>query len=131
MNLGTIFQSVESWRKLSTINMKPKVAFAVLKYSKKVGAEFELIEEKRRELVYEITGAEVGTEVKIEPGSRELVEYMGKFSELLVVESDLEQVDLKLSDVIEAVDEKDEALTVRDLAVLEPFFADHEELEKA
>lgn len=131
MNLGTIFQSVESWRKLSAINMRPKVAFAVLKYSKKVGAEFELIEERRKALIYEVTGAKPGTDVRVEPDSKELRAYLEKFNELLAIESDLEQVDLNLSDAIEAVDEKDETLTVRDLAVLEPFFVDYEEPKKA
>jgi len=127
MLLGHVFQSVESWTKLATINMRPKVAFAVLKYSKKVGAEYDLIEEKRKAIIHEITNTEVGTEAKIEDGSDELQNYIGKFNELLQLDSDLEDFDEKLCDVIDAVDEKDETLTVQDLARLEPFFADCEE----
>lgn len=125
MNLGQVYQSINSWKRFAEVNMRPKVAFAILKYSKVVTAEFDLIESKRRALVYEVTEAESGTDVRLERGTLELEEFVQKFNELLVVESDIKQIDMNLSDAVGAIDEKDESLTVSDLALLEPFFKDY------
>ena len=130
MLLGQVFQSTDSWTKLSRINMRPKIALAILRYSKAVSAEYVLVEEKRKALIHEITKTEPGTEAKIEPGSKELTEYVNSFKEILQLESDMIQFHLKLSEVVDAVDEKDETLTVQDLAVLEPFFGDYVQPEQ-
>ncbi len=122
MNYGQVFRSISSWQKISGISMKPRIAFAILKYTKRVSDEFELIEKQRVALIHEITATEPESEVKIEPDTEEFNKYIAGLQEILIVESDLEPIDLDFEEVINAVDDKDESLTVSDLAVLEPFF---------
>ncbi len=121
--LGRIFQSIESWKKLSSVNLKPKIAYKILKYMKLVNDEYEIAEKQRVSLVREITNTTDGQDAKIEPGSSELVEYVGRFNEIMAQESSLEQVDLKFEEVIDALDGKDDVLSIADLANLELFFA--------
>lgn len=125
MNLGTIFQSINAWKRLSAVNMKPKLAYRVLKYTRLVSAEYEIAEKQRKALIHEITGTKEGEEAKIEPGSPEIAVYVERFNEVMLTEVSLDRIDLKLADVVDAVDEKDETLTVSDLAQLEPFFSDY------
>ena len=122
MKCGEVFQSVKSWQKLAGINMRPKLAYEILKYTKAVGVEYEVIEKQRVALVHEITNTKLGEDAKIEPESEEFRKYIAGLNEILDVESDLDKLDVEFSDVIDAVDEKSEVLTVSDLAALEPFF---------
>ncbi len=122
MNLGTIFQSIESWRKLSNVNMKPAVAYKILKYTKLVSAEHEIAEKQRVALLRDITGTADGEDAKIEPNSPEFVEYVKRFDEIMSQESSLDKIGLGLDAVIAALDGKDDVLSVADLAKLEPFF---------
>jgi hypothetical protein len=122
MILGQVFQSAASWQKLSGINMKPKIAYAILKYSKLVGVEHGIIEEMRVALIRKITGTEEGKEARIEPNTLELAAYVEEFNKVLVAESSLKPLDMIFEDVVNAVDDGDESLTVSDLAMLEPFF---------
>jgi len=122
MLLGEIFQSIAAWQKLSAVNMKPKLAYKILKYTKLVSAEHEIAEKQRVALIYEITGAKEGEDAKIEPDTPEFVEYVGKFNEVMMTESVLKKLDVDFEEVVNAVDDKDESLTVSDLAMLEPFF---------
>lgn len=122
MLLGEIFQSIAAWQKLSGINMKPKLAYRILKYTKLVSAEHAIAEKQRVALIHEITGTKEGEDAKIEPGSSEFQEYVGKFNAVMLTESDLKQLDMDFEEVVNAVDEKEEALSVSDLAMLEPFF---------
>jgi hypothetical protein len=129
MKLGEVFGSVAAWRKLSGINMKPKLAYKILKYTKLVSAEADIAEKQRVSLIHEITGTEDGQEAKIEPNTPELTAYAEKFNEVLLMESDLQQLDVDFEEVVDAVDEKDESLTVNDLAMLEPFFVNDGSVE--
>ncbi len=126
MLLGTIFQSVTAWQKLSAIPLKPKVAYKILKYTKYVLAEYEIAEKQRVSLIHEVTDTKDGEDAKIEPGSDKFVEYATKFSEIMATEIKFEQIKLKLEDVVELLDDKPDALSVSDLALLEPFFSDYE-----
>jgi len=122
MLLGQVYQSVGSWQKLAAINMKPKLAYKILKYVKLVFAEQEIIEKQRVALIREITGTKDGEDAKIEPNTPEFIQYMNRFNEVLVTETTLGQCDSYFDEVMDAVDEKNESLTVTDLAMLEPFF---------
>ncbi len=124
MLLGTIFQSVTAWQKLSAIPLKPKVAYKLLKYTRYVSNEHEIAEKQRVALIHEITGTKDGEDAKIEPGSKQFVEYAKRFSEIMATEVKFEQIKLKLEDVVELLDDKPDALSVSDLALLEPFFED-------
>ena len=125
MKCGEVYNSVltGAWQKLSGVSMKPKLAFKVLKYTKEVSNEYAAIETQRTALIHDITGASPGAEAKIEPDTEEFKRFIGGFQEILLVNSDLKKLDILFSDVVDAVDEKDESLTIADLSSLEPFFA--------
>ena len=124
MLLGQVWQSITAWQKLSVINLRAKLAYKLLKYTALVSAEHAIAEKQRVSLIYEITGAKEGEDVKIEPNTPEFAEYAEKFNAVMVTESDLQPLDMYFEEVINAVDEKEESLTVGDLAMLEPFFVD-------
>lgn len=131
MLLGQVFQSLGAWRKLSAINLKAKLAYKLLKYTALVSAEHAITEKQRVSLIHEITDTKDGQEAKIEPDTPEFAEYIGKFNEIMLTESDLPQFDMDFEEVVNAVDEKDESLTVSDLALLEVFFRTTDGKEKA
>lgn len=122
MNCGQVFRSIKTWQKISNISMKPRLAFKILIYTKKVSGEFEIIEKQRIALIHEITGTEPGSEVEIEPESDEFREYLLGLQEILLVSSGLEYIDLDFEEIIDSIGDKNETLSVSDLAVLEPFF---------
>jgi len=122
MKCGEVYRSVAAWQKLAGVNMKPKLAFKILKYTKAVGAEYEVIEKLRIALVHKLTGTKSGEEAKINPDTEESRLYSAGLQEILAVDSDLAKLDCDFEHVINAVDEKSEALSVSDLATLEPFF---------
>ncbi len=128
MRLGQLFSSVTAWQKLAAISLKAKVAYKILKYTKYVSAEHEVAEKQRVALIHEITDTKDGEDAKIEPGSDEFVEYATKFNEIMATEINFEQIKLKLEDVVELLDDKPDALSVSDLALLEPFFEDYVEV---
>lgn len=122
MILGQIFQSMQPWQKLSGMRMRPQVAYRVLRYTKKVEAEFAHIEKRREAILREVAGVPEG-EVKLESNTPEVVEFQKRFTEDLLIESELKPFDRKLSCVLEMVgDGQDDVLTMSDLAMLEPFF---------
>lgn len=126
MLLGQLFQSIEAWRKLSAIPLKPKVAYKILKYTKYVSAEHDVAEKQRIALIREITNTAEGEDAQIKPGSPEFVKYVKSFNEIMATEISFEQIKLNLEDVIELLDEKPDSLTANDLAMLEPFFCGYE-----
>ena len=124
MLLGQIFQSVQAWQKLSAIPLKPKVAYKILKYTRYISVEHEVAEKQRVALIHEVTNTKDGEDAKIEPGSSEFVEYATRFNEIMATEVKFDQIKLNLEDVVELLDDKPDALSVSDLATLEPFFQD-------
>jgi hypothetical protein len=120
MNLGQIFQSMSVWNKLASVPMKPMIAYKILQYTKKVNAEFEIVEKQRVALIHEITGTKEGENTKIEPNTPEFDLYLERINEILLVESDLEKLDINFEEVLGSL--KEDVLTVQDLALLEPFF---------
>ena len=64
--LGQIFQSIAAWQRLSGINMKPKLAYAILKYTKLVGDEHAVAEKQRIALIHELTNTSDGEDANIE-----------------------------------------------------------------
>ena len=126
LKLGQIFQSISAWQKLSNIALKPKLAYTLLKYTQKVTSEHEIAEKQRIALIREITKTKDGEDAEIKPGTPAFMEYAERFSEITAIDSSLEPLDMIFWCVVEAVDEKDESLTMQDLAVLEPFFVSSE-----
>ncbi len=123
MKLREIFQSVEAWGKLASVNMKPKLAYQVLKYVQLVTDEHTIAEKQRVALLREITGSPDGSDVLIKDGTPEFSEFVSGFNAILAQESTLEKLDIKLETIVDALDGKDDVLSISDLAALEPFFA--------
>jgi hypothetical protein len=121
MLLGQVFQSIEAWRKLSDINMKPRLAYKIYKYAKLVFAEYEIARKQQESILREVTGIKEG-QINITQKSPEFPAYAERFNPVLQTESDLQQLDMDFEEVVDAVDDKEESLTVGDLALLEPFF---------
>ncbi len=122
MLLGQIYQSTEAWRKLSSVSMHPMMAYKVLKYTKLVEAEYAVADKQRVGLIHEITSTKDGEDAKIEPGTPEFTTYVERLNEIMVVESTLKQIKVDFEDVLKAIGDKDDILSVGDLALLEPFF---------
>jgi hypothetical protein len=121
MNLGIIVQSMDAWRKLASIDTRPKIAYQILRYTKLITSEFEIIEDQRVALLRDITGKREG-DVKIEVDTPEWHEYARRFGEILAIESELELLDINFEEAITALENTKEVLSISDLAVLEPFF---------
>ncbi len=122
MKLGEIYQSIGVWQKLANINMKAGIAYKVLKYIKLVTAEYEIAEKQRVALIHEITSTVDGEDASIEPNTPEVVEYGNKVNVIMATESDLKPFAMDFKEVVDAVDEKDESLSIQDLSMLVPFF---------
>ncbi len=122
MLLGQIWNSMESWRKLSSVAMHPMMAYKVLKYTKLVEAEYAVADKQRVALIHELTGTKDGEDAKLEQDTPEFTTYVKKLNDVLAVESTLKQVKVDFESALKAVGDKDDVLSVRDLALLEPFF---------
>lgn len=122
MNCGNVFGSIKAWQKLSAVSMKPLLAYKILKYTKEVAAEHDVIEKQRLAMVYKITGAQPGQEIRLDPDTEEFTEYVTRLQEILAVETNLKPIELDFEEVIKSVDKENESLSISDLAVLEPFF---------
>ena len=128
MKLGNVFAAREALVHLAALKMPSKVAYRVLKFSRKFDAEFGIIEEQRVKIIREITGAKEGEEAKIENGTPEMVSFYEKFAPVLGTDCDLELCPLKFEALMEAIDSEDgNILSVQDLALLEPLFDSEEE----
>lgn len=125
MKLGEVFQAMESWKALAAVKMQPQMAYKVLKYVKLVSAEWEIVEKQRVALLYEVSGVAEGQDVRLEPDTPEFAEYVAKFNEVLLTESDLVKCGGTLDDVMAVVrDDDGNVLSVSDLATLEGFFGE-------
>ena len=127
MILGQIWQSIQVWQKLAKITMRPKLAYKILKYFQQVSEEVDVIEKQRMALIHELTDTKEGENAEIKPNTPEMAAFIARFNEILLEESDLPLCELDCEEVVNAVDEKDESLTVADLAMLEAFFQVSEE----
>jgi len=122
MQLGHIFQSIQSWQTLAALKMHPQTAYQILKYSKLIAAEYEIAEKQRVALIREITGITEG-DATIEPGTDQFTDYVTRFNEILATESDLKPYNGSLYDVLAAVGKnQDNALSAQNIAQLEVFF---------
>ncbi len=130
MLLGRIYSSVKAWNKLSSVTMHPMMVYKVLKYTKLVEAEYAIADKQRVALIHEISGTKEGEDAKIEPNTPEFRQYVERFNEVLQVESTLKQIKVGLEDVLKAIGDKDDVLSVGDLALLEPFFKSEENNKK-
>lgn len=122
MKCGQVHQSIEAWRKLSNIPLRPQVGLKILRYSKLITAEYDVIEKQRIVAIREVAGVEEGEDVQIPPDSPKFAKCVERINELMQEDSTLPLLELDLETVIDTLDGKDNILSVSDLAVLEPFF---------
>ena len=124
--LGTSAEKPTSaWQSMANLKKPPKLAYKLLKYGAKLAAEYDVIEKQRVKLIYETTGKEAGSEVRIEPGTAEFAAFIEAFNGFLGTESDLEPTGVGMDALIDALDsEKGNVLSEADLAALEPFFTE-------
>lgn len=123
MKLYQIWNAVPAWQALSALKKNPKLAYRLMKYGKAAAAELEVCEERRRQCVYEISGANPGDLVEIQKGTPEFDAFLAKFNEFLQGDSDLEVLDLTLAELIDALGaETGNCISEDHLELLEPFF---------
>ncbi len=123
MNLGEIFNSLSVWEKLASVNMKPSLAYRIMKYMKLVSAEYEIANKQRISLIHEITGTKEGEDAGISPGTPEIEEYSRRYDEIMATESDLEPLGVALEEIVNEVEDKGEVFSVKDFALLGLFFS--------
>jgi hypothetical protein len=114
MKLLNVLQSINAWKKLSLVNMKPRIALEVLRFNQRIADEHAIILKKQAALVAGVPDANEDTP--------EVMKLNAEFNEFLSQDSALTPMYLTLNELVGAVDEKDETLTIQDLAFLEPFF---------
>jgi len=122
MNCGEVHRSIQAWRKLSGVAMKPAIALKILRYTRLITAEWKDIEKLKMEAIRRAAGAPEGKSVTFESGSLEHAECISRIDGIMAVESTLPLLSFDLDSVILALDEKGNSLSVSDLAILEPFF---------
>lgn len=122
MKLGDVFQGISAWNKLVSAEMKPALAYRLMKYANVVFEEHDLIEKKRVDIVHKVTGTKPGTQVQINTGTEEFEKYASEFTDVLEVESLIRPFRMELVDVLDGITGS-ESFSVQDLSLLEPFFA--------
>jgi len=123
MKLANVFAARPAIARLVTLNMAPKVAYKVLRWSGKFDAEYSITEGQRTKLLHDISGVEVGANVAIEPGTPEFDRFVKEFNEILSVDSALAVCPMTIHALIAALDVSDSnTLSVQDIAMLEPLF---------
>lgn len=121
---------LSTWGVLASLKKPPKVAYRLLKYGAKLAAEFDVIDKHRRTLIYEAAGVAEGSDVKMEPGTPAFNKFVQGFNAFLGNDSDLEPVGISMDALIDALDaEKGNVLSEHDLALLEPFFQEAQNVD--
>ena len=125
-----IWNAKKAWDAISPLKKKPKLAYRLMKYEKKVAREIEVCDKERRRILYDVSGVEPGKPVKLEVGSPELIKFTELFGEFLFqADSDLELVGVTMDELIDGLDaEKGNTLSEDTITLLEPFFQQPESL---
>jgi hypothetical protein len=127
MKLGEVFQSIDAWRSLSAVKMKPAMAIRIMRYIKLVSGEWEICEAQRVALIREITDTQDGQDATIDANTPDAELYVARFNEIMELESSLSYFGVSLEEVMDCVRESEgNELSVSDLATLEPFFSGSE-----
>lgn len=124
MKLVDVWNARNAFAVLAQLKKPPKVAYRLMKYSKKFAAEFDICEAERVALVFVVADVEPGTpNINLLPGTDEFAAFQEAFNEFLANDSDLEPVDIGMDALIDALDaEHGNVLSEAELALLVPFF---------
>ncbi len=124
MTLADIFVAREAWKRLAELRMPPHTAYRLLKYAKRVTAEYDVIEQQRAKLIRDASGTTDGEDASLLPGTPEYSAFVADFGAVLDTESDLKPSDMTLDFLLDMIGkEQGNALSAQDLAQLEPFFS--------
>jgi hypothetical protein len=129
MKLANVFTAKDALARLAALRMPSKIAYRVLKFTRKFDVEFAIVEEQRSKIIREITGAKEGENASIENGTPEMAKFFESLAPVLDTDCELELCPLSFNDLMEAVDsEEGNVLSAQDLSLLEPFFESDEKL---
>ena len=130
MKLANVYMARAAMNQLVQAKLSPKVAYRVLKFTRKFDVEFAIIEGQRSKLIRDISGTKEGENASIENGTPEMAEFFKKFAPILDTDCDLELCPLKFDALMDALDsEEGNVLSAQDLALLEPLFESDEEVK--
>lgn len=121
MTLGNILMAREPWLKLMKADLPAKMAYRLAKYHRQVGAELDVIEQKRVEILRAVAGVGPEEQVALKDGDPRIDTFFSKFNEFLQTESDLKPMPVTLCDAIDSV--TGGTLSPGDLLALEVFFS--------
>jgi len=131
MKLANVFTAQGSMARLAGLKMAPKIAYQVLKFSRKFEAECAIIENQRVALIKDLSGAKEGENVSIKPKTPEYIEFVMRFNEVLSVDSELALCPVEIGALLDSIDESGgNTLSVQDIALLELFFESDNKKEK-
>jgi len=123
MKLANVFNARPAIVRLATLKMAPRVAYDVLKFSRRFDADFEIVEKQRVSLLMEISGAGEGEDITIEPNSPEFDRFVAAFDEVLAGEIDMAVCPMRMDALIAALDASEgNTLSVQNIALLEVLF---------
>jgi len=124
MKLAEIFVARDAWKQLTGLKLSAHTAYRLLKYAKRVTAEYDVIEQQRGKLIRDAAGTKEGEDASLKPGTPEYSAFVADFGAVLDTESDLKPSDMTLDFLLDMIGkEQGNALSAQDLAQLEPFFS--------
>lgn len=127
MTLGNVYFAYAAWQELAKLQYSPKVAYALLKYVKRLAEEHAIVEQQRIALIHEITKTEAGAQASIQLNTPEYTEYATKFGEVLATDCDLEKFSMSMDELLESIADSDSALSAQQLSLVEPFMKENDD----
>jgi hypothetical protein len=123
MKLLSIFMAFPVFGKISQLKMNPKTAYRILKYTRTLGQEYDIIEKQRVSIIHELTNTKDGENASIVPGTSEHELYISRFGSILDVESDIQTFGCSMDEFLDKIsDDKASDLTAIEISSIEPFF---------
>ena len=130
MTFGELSNSLQAWRRLVALRMKPAIAYTVAKYAKVIAEECDLVNQQREALIRDLTNTKPGEPAKIEEGTEKYAEFQRQYAEIMETKCDVALAPVRLTEVLDSLVESEAtALTPQDLLVLDAFFLPEGEIE--
>jgi len=125
MKLAHVYASMQAWKAVCGLKLKPKVAYAIMKYTGALADDYRFVESQRVAIIRDVAGVGANEDAKLEFGTPEFTEYARQFGAVLKLDSDLQPFSLSMDEFMDAVGEYDEnTVTTQQLVLLEPFMKD-------
>lgn len=130
MKLVQVWNSAVAWQALANLKKNPKLAYRLLKYTRKIEHEIAICEKHRQSIVYELSGMEAPKDgdvliVDISTDEAKMAELNKRFNEFLQQPSDLPWIGLTMDDLVEGLSaDALNAVSENDIVRLECFFVE-------